>query len=147
MTGIVASSASHGWASPDVDQTKPWTTLRRALPGSVDQVLNHRVLTHWWGLPVLAWWAAGGLPGPQRWVVFALIIGWTSHLVGDVVFGHLPLLPWGGPTVGLGLKTGGRIESGVAVVMAAALAWVLFWPDAATEPTRQLIVHAERNHP
>jgi hypothetical protein len=47
-----------------------------------------------------------------HWAAIALLVGWVSHLAGDLLFGRLPLLPWGGLRVGLGLDTGGFIETG-----------------------------------
>ena len=59
-----------------------------------------------------------------------------SHLVGDAIFGHIPLLPWAGPTIGLGLDTGGTVETGrtrwgvlpfspARAALAAGLGWIL----------------------
>lgn len=138
MTALVATATSHGWASPDVDQTRPWVWVRKVIPHPLDNALNHRALSHWWGLPVLAWWGAANLPPDAQWPAFALLIGWCSHLLGDLLFGQLPLLPWGGPPFGLGLDTNGFLESGkvngrkvlplspTRLLITAALAWVLF---------------------
>lgn len=113
MTALVATASSHGWSSPDVDQTKPWQTVRKVIPGPFDKVLNHRGITHWWGLVALAAWGINHLPADAHWPAWALLIGWTSHLLGDFLFGRLPLLPYdGGPKFGLGLDTGGFLESG-----------------------------------
>ena len=109
MTALVATATSHGWSSPDMDLTRPWrATIARTGAG------EHRYgLSHWWGLPVAAAAAAHTyLPPGGRWVAYALIAGWASHLIGDLVFGHLALYPWGGPRVGLGIDTGGFIETG-----------------------------------
>lgn len=141
MSGLVASSTSHGWASPDVDQAGPWVTVRRRLPDAVARTMNHRELSHWWAVPVLGWLAVQPMAPDARWIASLLIVGWASHLVGDVLFGDLPLWP-GGRRVGLGLDTGGFWETGRAklrggrtvrvlpvgpmrVVIAAGLAWLL----------------------
>lgn len=113
MTSLVATATSHGWSSPDLDQTEPWQKLGR-WSGPLGQLFAHRHLTHWWGLAVLAWVGAGHLPADSRWPAVALLAGWVSHLVGDAIFGKIPLLPWGGYFVGLGLDTGGFIETGRA---------------------------------
>jgi hypothetical protein len=113
MSGLVASATSHGWASPDVDQTGPWVTVRQALPKPWARVLNHRCLSHWWGLPAAAWPAIQiGLPVEAQWPATMLLVGWVSHLFGDLLFGELPVDPWGRTTVGLGLDTGGFLETG-----------------------------------
>lgn len=111
FSGLIASATSHGWASPDMDQSEPWVAVRRRLPDDVARLLNHRELSHWWVLPVLAGVAVGVLPEDSRWTAVVLLTGWVSHLVGDFVFGELPLWP-GGRAVGLGLDTGGFWETG-----------------------------------
>jgi hypothetical protein len=125
MSGVIASASAHGFLSPDVDQTKPWVAVRKLLPGSIDQVLNHRTgLSHWWGLVPLAWWGIQQMTPLAGFLATLLLVGWASHLVGDFIFGELALLPGGGPTFGLGLDTGGRLEHhivapliGVAIVV------------------------------
>lgn len=113
MSGLVASATSHGWASPDVDQTEPWVRVRQALPKPHARLLNHRCLSHWWGLPLAAYPAAQvGLPAEAVWPATMLLVGWVSHLLGDLLFGELPVDPWGRRTVGLGLDTGGFLETG-----------------------------------
>lgn len=138
MTGIVATATSNGPASPDMDQTRTWRRVTAVLPRGMRR---HRGLTHWWGLPVAAWVLVQQLPPDAHWPAYALLAGWVSHLVGDFVFGRLPLLPWGGPSFGVGLGTGGFVETGrvevggrartvlpfgpTRLVIAAALVWVL----------------------
>lgn len=143
MTALVATATAHGSLSPDMDQTEPWEDVRKLLPSPIDRVMNHRGITHWWGVPVLAWTGMFHLPADAQWPAFALLIGWVSHLLGDLIFGQLPLLPWGGrPCLGFGLDTDGFLESGkkrvrgrirkvlpvspVRLLILAALAWVLF---------------------
>lgn len=142
LTALVSTATAHGWSSPDLDQTDAWRAAARLLPSRVRALTAHRRLTHWWGLPVLAYLLLlPTLPEAAQWPATALLCGWVSHLVGDAIFGTLPLLPWGGPTVGLGLDTGGFIETGRAEVfgrerlilpfgptrllLALALMWVL----------------------
>lgn len=138
MSGLVASATAHGWASPDIDQTKLWVKIRQRLSRDAARMMGHRILSHWWGLPVIAWiWTLNVAPD-SRWAMQMLVVGWASHLVGDFVFGHLPTLPWGGPRMGLGLDTGGFLETGTwgrrrvlpfspaRVLIGVSIAWVLF---------------------
>lgn len=109
---IVATATSHGWSSPDLDQTEPWTTARKFLPG-IREVMHHRGITHWWGLIPAAWMGVHAfIPAGDRWVFVALLIGWASHILGDAIFGKIPVFPWGGRHVGIGLDTGGVWETG-----------------------------------
>ena len=142
---LIATSTSHGWSSPDMDQTSPWVRFNRWTPGALDPLLAHRRLSHWWGLPVLAWLALmAWVPGPAQWPFLALLVGWASHLLGDAIFGKVPLMPWGGLYAGLGLSTGGFIETGrarlfgrerkvvpfgpVKLAIVGGLAWLVFLP-------------------
>lgn len=144
MTAIVATSTAHGWSSPDLDQSEPWEAVRKVMPGPAARLMAHRFLTHWWGWPALAWWRLDDVDASIALPLTALLIGWTSHLLGDVIFGQLYLWPWGGPRFGLGLDTGGFIETGKAHVfgrertilpfgpiklaMLAGITWLLFAP-------------------
>lgn len=109
MASLVGTASAFGYLSPDMDQTKPWIETVGRLPGRIG---SHRFGSHWWGLPLLVWWLVD-VPPEAVWVLHALLAGWVSHLVGDAIFGKLYVLPWGGPQVGLGLKTDGFVESGV----------------------------------
>ena len=114
-TALIATATSAGWASPDADQS--WLAW---VPG------GHRGLTHWWGLPALAGLAVLVLvPQDAAWPLWALLIGWSSHLLGDFVFGErppgIPMAPWWA-YAGLGLDSGGGIEK--------ALRWS--WPVVLT---------------
>jgi hypothetical protein len=150
MTAIVATATAHGWSSPDVDQTAAWRTVAGVMPGPMRSLLAHRRLTHWWGVPAGAWLLCQHMSPDARWPVVAILIGWVSHLVGDAVFGKVPLLPWG-VCVGLGLRTGGFLETGRArlfgrdravipfgptrLAIAAATAWLLAAPLTGASPT------------
>ena len=152
VAAVVATAVSNGPTSPDMDQTDGWQSVAR-MTGPLSRVFAHRHVTHWFGWPVLAWWqVTAHLPPIARWAAYALIVGWASHLVGDFVFGKLPLLPWGGPWVGLGLDTGGVIETGrtksgrrvfpfgpARAVMVAALVWVFWVLPTAADLTRPVL--------
>lgn len=107
---IISTTMAYGASSPDMDQTKTWKKF--STHSGLSGLLAHRHLTHWWGLAVLAVFPILGLAPETRWVFWALWLGWVSHLVGDFIFGKIPLLPWGRPYFGIGLKTDGWIEKG-----------------------------------
>ena len=125
---LIATATSSGWTSPDADQS--WLAW---VPG------GHRGLTHWWGLPALAVVPALLVPPQTAWAVWALLIGWSSHLVGDFVFGRrprgVPMAPWWGHA-GLGLDSGGGVEKWLRRLWPGLLSWQLWvagggtaWPD------------------
>lgn len=115
----VAVLTAGGPLSPDMDQRKWWRLLDRVIPDEWlgnGGPLQHRGITHWWGVILTGvvvavftvgfpWWAAG------------LTAGWGSHLLGDAVYGArspgrgpgVPLGPWWGHH-GAGLHSGGRGE-------------------------------------
>jgi membrane-bound metal-dependent hydrolase YbcI (DUF457 family) len=111
---VVAGATAHGRLSPDADQFH-W--LAKVIPG------GHRGITHWWVFPLAGIWWATYLIGPYRWELAVISIAWASHIITDAVFGKVPILPklfkghghsrW--VYLGLGLKTGGKIEYWVAV--------------------------------
>lgn len=109
IAAIAASATSNGPISPDLDQTRAW----RAIPDwAPSWIRRHRGITHWWGLPVLAWATLDSWCPPEaHWTVRFLLLGWASHILGDFIFGKIPLLPWGA-YAGAGLKTGGFWETG-----------------------------------
>jgi len=134
---VVATVTSAGPTSPDVDRTGPWQLLDRLLPDELlghRGPLQHRGLSHWWGLPALALLVAAALPAQVAWLAHAAVLGWCSHLLGDLLFGQadprggrgpgIPLLPWWGH-VGLGLDVDGPLER--VVVQRLALPALLAW--------------------
>jgi hypothetical protein len=133
MTALVATATSNGPASPDGDQTDTWRAATRALPS---WARRHRGITHWWGIPALAWAAVPQLDPLVQWAAYALIVGWASHIAGDAIFGRIPIDPTGRWQAGLGLDTGGILENGGRVlgiripsltraILAGTLAWLL----------------------
>ncbi len=129
----LAAATSGGFFSPDIDQFKIWNRILNSWPGRVDDLLfGHRRISHWWGLPAVAALLLDLAPVYPAWPYWALILGWTSHLVGDAVFGKagfdipkgIPFLPFT-HHVGLGLKSGGLINSVFVVVFAAATVWMM----------------------
>lgn len=114
IAGLIASAVSHGSFSPDMDQTDWWRSLSRVTQGAAGMGQHRHGLSHWWGVPVIAWWyIVTFLPDHTHWAGLALVAGWTSHLLGDLIFGTLSLSPTGhGPRLGLGLKTDGFLEAG-----------------------------------
>ena len=119
-SAVMATAMSNGPLSPDGDQT--W--LRK---------LGHRKLTHWVEIPLGAGWVMFAVGAP--WFAWSLLIGWSSHLAADFVFGRagwghgrgVPVL-FGTVYVGLGLKAGGAIENKMVtpVVLPAVLGWQVF---------------------
>jgi hypothetical protein len=66
------------------------------------------------------------VPRDSAWAIWALLLGWTSHLVGDFVFGErpegVPMGPWWG-YAGLGFDSGGRLERTLRRGWPLVLAW------------------------
>jgi LexA-binding, inner membrane-associated putative hydrolase len=113
---VIATATSAGWTSPDADQS--WLEW---VPG------GHRGLTHWWGLPaLLAVATIVFVPPEAAWVLWALLLGWGSHLVGDFIFGErppgIPMAPWWA-YAGLGLNSGGLVERLLRWAFPAVLAY------------------------
>ena len=132
----LAALTSAGATSPAVDQAWLWRRGDRLLPDEVlgnGGPMQHRGLTHWWGLPLAAAVATYLLLPPAAWwAAGAALAGWVSHLAGDLVFGRpdgargpgVPTAPWWGH-VGLGLDVDGWLERLVVqrVVLPVLLGW------------------------
>jgi len=137
---VLAAGTAAGRTSPDLDQRWAWRFVDGVLPDEAlghGGPMRHRGLAHWWGLPLAAALTLPALVRPElRWVVWALIVGWCSHLIGDFVFGKpsvmqargpgIPVAPWWGH-LGLGLDTGGRLERCTQWILLPALFAVQVW--------------------
>ena len=135
----LASITSDGPLSPDADQFRGWRRVDDVVPDELlgnGGPMRHRGLTHWWGLPLLAAVGVQMIPQSVHWIAWALLAGWTSHLVGDFVHGRpgwgrgagIPLAPWWAH-VGVGLKSGGVVErfavAPLLVVLLGFEAWLV----------------------
>lgn len=139
----LAVVTASGPSSPDIDQYRGWRRVDTALPDEAlgaGGPLQHRGITHWWAWPALAWLALERVPtGAVGWIPAALLVGWISHLIGDLVFGRnrgIPLAPWWWH-IGVGLDSGGTLEACARwTVLPAAVVWLaavaagapLSWP-------------------
>lgn len=138
VLAVVTVVTAGGALSPDMDQQPWWRMFDRAVPDEVfghGGPLQHRGITHWWGLPASlalvlavtpahgwAWWACAGVA-----------LGWASHLLGDFVVGAgspyrdagIPLAPWWAHA-GLGAPCGGWVERlvGRLALPAVAAHWL-----------------------
>jgi len=123
---IVAGATGAGRLSPDADR---YPLLAKLIPG------GHRAVTHWWPVPLLAWWVST-LAGVHGWMVLAVAVAWASHLVADAVFGEVPVWPCHGGWVraGMGLRTGGWVERAVTPILVVAAVW-LAWVDVSALAT------------
>jgi hypothetical protein len=128
LGAAVAAAFAHGRLSPDID--RKWK--------------YHRGVTHFWLWPVLLYaagrWFEHAQPGSPviATVIYAVAIGWASHVSTDAIFGLVPLLPriiphgrssfrsphW--QYAGLGFQTGGLVEKVIAVpVFFGAGLWLI----------------------
>jgi hypothetical protein len=137
-TAAAATVTSAGILSPDADQYRGWRRVDKYTPDELlghGGPLQHRGLTHFWGLPLAAAYGmhSATLPAVLTLIFWALIVGWVSHLVLDFAVGAkgwgrnagIPLAPWWWH-VGLGFKAGGVVEMLLGTGMcltAAAVAW------------------------
>lgn len=129
-SAVIATSSSAGWTSPDADQS--WLSW---VPG------GHRGFTHWWGIPAMGAIATVlYVPPDAAWALWALLLGWSSHLLGDFLFGErppgIPMAPWWA-YAGLGLDSGGAIErilrwAWPAMLIAQVWFYRVGWPAITT---------------
>lgn len=138
--GAVAVVTSAGQLSPDADQFRWWRRIDQVVPDEAlghAGPLQHRGITHWWVFPALltACWVVQPARGGWVWMAAgALLAGWWSHLLGDMVFGRadrwsgrgpgIPLMPWWGH-FGAGLRCGGAVEVVVGLLLVPAGAWIV----------------------
>lgn len=122
-TALIATVSAGGPLSPDLDQSRWW----RSIPHW--RGMKHRGVMHWFGWPVLAWvFGVPALPASLTVVGAALTIGWASHIAADLLFGRVPLTPWGAAPFGLKLDTGGLVETlFVRLALIVTLLWFLCW--------------------
>jgi hypothetical protein len=120
--GLAAVFSAGRWLSPDVDLNPAWRVADELIPDELldrrrisgwspgkGGPLQHRGITHWWGLPAFAAVGvvvvcSGWLPWWSWWLPAAVISGWVSHLFGDFCWGMgdpstgrrggIPLAPW-----------------------------------------------------
>jgi membrane-bound metal-dependent hydrolase YbcI (DUF457 family) len=132
-TVLVAAAAA---PIPDLDNASWWKTLDRVVPDEVlghGGPMRHRGLLHWWAIPVslaVASWVIE-LPGP-RWLLWAALAGWGSHIVADFLVGArspyrgpgVPVAPWWWH-VGLGLRNGSVPARVVESVVVASGVWAV----------------------
>jgi hypothetical protein len=129
---VPAAAFSAGPTSPDVDNTRLWKRLDRWVPDEWlgdGGPLGHRELMHFWGLPAALAWVMWTVGAP--WFAWAAVVGWVSHIGGDLLVGQegygtqrgVPLGPWWWH-VGVGLKCGGAGEWLVTALVSVGLAWV-----------------------
>jgi hypothetical protein len=123
---LVAAATANGRLSPDMDR---YPILGKCIPG------GHRGITHWYVIPLLIFVGSYYVwhIWPNRYVIllmWAISIAWASHILTDGVFGRIPIWPKGlrrWRYMGLGLRTGGKIEKLFAVpVFIAAGLWFTF---------------------
>jgi membrane-bound metal-dependent hydrolase YbcI (DUF457 family) len=137
VIGVTALTAG-GPLSPDVDHTPAWRILDRLLPDELlgdGGPLQHRGISHWWAVPAASglalWWFAPA----WAWLAASVVLGWTTHLAGDALFGRacpgvrgpgIPLFGWTGH-LGLGLDVDGALEHAVVWAWPLVLAWQTAW--------------------
>lgn len=142
---VAAAVTGGGVLSPDMDLR--WARVDGIVPDEVlggGGPLGHRQVTHWVGWPALlaAWLTYGPpLPSVPSWILWGVVAGWGSHLVGDAMFGAagyghgkgVPLVFWW-VRFGTGIPCGSLPARVVSYgVLPVALAWLTLtlvagWP-------------------
>lgn len=110
---------------PDIDQTKPWRMLDKVVPDEwFGGPLAHRGLTHWWGIPAVAYATTLSLTGYALDAAHGLILGYAAHIALDAVWGRpgVPVGPWWWHA-GVGLRNDGA----AAVVATAGFLVAALW--------------------
>jgi inner membrane protein len=141
MDPVPLALAVTGALLPDIDHPKSWVGKRmRPLSTIVAAILGHRGATH----SLLAVVGCGWLlfyDGTPRAIVAPVLVGYLSHLAGDLLTPHGLRLAW--PFKGTWAlplcRSGSPFEP---LVVAALLLWA--WSAAAGPQTRQSLVDASR---
>lgn len=145
--GLIAYNAAK---APDIDNpdSRPGRQINNLLPGlsnAINALLGHRGATHWIATGVFNGAALGVLAvlvyPPLWWVGLAVMVGWTTHIIGDCctyqgapAYGPFTTRPVRLP-YGYRIECGGNIETTIvypaALVAAVAtvpvsIAYVLF---------------------
>jgi len=141
MDPLSLGLAVAGSLLPDIDHPKSWVGKRIwPLSGMIAAVLGHRGATH----SLLAVIGCGWLlfnDGYSRAIVVPVLIGYLSHLAGDLLTPRGLRLAWpfkGSWALPL-CRSGSPLEP---LVVAALLVWAGY--SAATPQTRQAVVSASR---
>jgi hypothetical protein len=148
---VLSSAVAGGRFSPDLDQSWIWRKVDKVAPDESlghGGPMRHRGLTHWWGLPAILVVALPFLPEASRWLMMALLAGWCSHLLGDVVFGKrsrnrgpgIPLAPWWWHK-GLGLDTGGTAETVTrSYILPVVICWQVLSLVGVGDPVNEFVL-------
>ena len=123
-SAVMATAMSYGDLSPDGDQS--WMPFK------------HRGFTHWVELPLIVGAILYSQAAP--WFAWSLLVGWSSHLLADFMFGQagwghgqgVPFL-FGRVYLGVGFKSGGALEKRFMVpyllpAVLVAQAGFVIWP-------------------
>jgi hypothetical protein len=111
--GATAAATGGGHLSMDYDQGRLFRWLRhycgaaRWLGGGGP--FQHRGILHWAAWPAviaLTWWAALArlpIPGGVWWLGYGVALGWASHVLLDLCYGHTVRTPEGAIVVRRGV--------------------------------------------
>ena len=116
---LIAEQCAHSYLSPDID---------RYVCGGPELTYMHRRWPHFWAVIGAAWLAVIlCVPSRWQWAAFAVVVAWTSHLLGDFIFGKLPVWRRRGRWIraGIGLRVGKKLEKKVAYPTLAVVAGAL----------------------